>query len=144
MPTNAAMLLVTAGQEHCQVTLDNCVTDGGYDYGNSEACTIEVVANGTLTATEFDVEEQLNASSGCPYEWDVMVIDGTRYCGLVGPVNAPVSGGTSFTWQSDDSLSSSGWVVCWSAAGTTCHGVSDHPLCELLYVQSSDDFCDNQ
>ena len=49
-PPTTPPLEVTSGRENCLVTADNCVTDGGGDYGANESCTILVSTAGTLSA----------------------------------------------------------------------------------------------
>ena len=78
------------------------MTDGVGHHGNNEACTVEVLQTGLLSATEFQTE------SG----YDYIIIGGRRYQGTSGPSNLSVTAGTRFTWRSDGSVTNPGWTVC--------------------------------
>jgi len=105
---------VTSGSGFCHLAGvdDNCVTDGYRNYGSNEACTIEVMSDGLLSATgTFSTE----------FWDDYLLINGQRYSGRAGPSNIVVAAGSSFIWRSDHSSyyqnGYSGWTVC-LAAGT--------------------------
>ena len=101
---------VLSGSAYCHVSTSSdgrsCVTDGDGNHGNNEACTVEVLQTGLLSATEFQTE------SG----YDYLTIGGTRYQGTSGPSNLPVTAGTTFSWRSDYSVTYPGWTVCYAAA----------------------------
>ena len=114
-------LEVTSGSSFCQIDENGCATDGAGDHGNDEACTVRVNAAGTLTFAEFDVEpddddgEDSADSERCPY--DYIQIGGTRYCNGVGHPPShifAVAAGSTFTWQSDGSVTHAGWTICFS------------------------------
>ena len=93
---------VTSGSQYCEIDSNGCATDGIGNYGNSEACTIQVNVAGSLTATSFSVE------SG----YDYVTIGGTQYSGSSGPNNVAVAAGTSFSWYADGSVTYPGWTIC--------------------------------
>ena len=110
----AATLCATASLQHCFGVChlkthsdgSSCVTDGLGFHENGENCTIRTLLTGLLSATEFQTEPG----------YDYITIGGTRYEGLSGPNNLPVAEGTEFTWQSDDSVTKSGWTLCFNLA----------------------------
>jgi len=97
-------LQVSAGASYCQVDANNCVSDGTGNHGDNEACTINVLGAGTLTATDFDTETG----------YDYVTIGGTRYSGGTGPSNVAVAAGSTFTWRSDSSITNAGFTICWT------------------------------
>ena len=113
---------MTEGAEFCRFTssvqpgFQVCVTvtDGAGSHGINENCTIEVNANGYLTATHFDTER-----------FDYVTIGGTRYQGNTGPYGAAVSAGSTFQWQSDYSITSAGWTICFGETRPHCTGPCD-------------------
>jgi len=98
-------LEVTSGSSFCQIDANGCATDGAGDHGNNEACTIRVNVAGTLTAHQFDTE------SG----YDHVTIGGRRYEGSTGPNGVAVAANSTFAWQSDVSITNSGWTICLTA-----------------------------
>ena len=107
-------LRVTSGQSYCRVGANNCVTDGAGNYGNREACTVEVLGAGTLTATEFSTE------SCCDFveiaiENPANYYSRVRYRGTTGPRNVAVAAGSTMRWHSDYSVVRAGWTICWTA-----------------------------
>ena len=107
------MFRVTAGAASCQTTTNtfgqSCVGDGIGNYGSNERCTVQVLAAGALTATEFNTERC------CDY----LNISGTQYNGTAGPQNVVVAENETFTWRSDFSVHRSGWVLCWATSTIT-------------------------
>merc|ERR1712238_435898 len=102
---SCSALSVTTGADYCQIDANGCATDGAGRYGEREACTIHVAADGRLTATQFDTENR----------YDFVTIGGRRYTGRSGPNDVAVTAGSSFTWRSDGSVSLDGWIICWVA-----------------------------
>ena len=51
LPGGCTGLELTSGSSFCEIDANGCATDGGGAYGNDERCTIQVTADGTLTAT---------------------------------------------------------------------------------------------
>ena len=100
---------VTSGEGFCQIDANGCVTDGAGVYGDGEACTIAVLEDGLLTATEWAVEIP-NPSHGCIS--DYVTIGSTRYCGSLGPNGVAVAAGSTFSWRSDGSVIGAGWTIC--------------------------------
>jgi len=96
-------LQVSAGASFCQVDANNCVSDGTGNHGDNEACTINVLGAGTLTATDFNTEPG----------YDYVTIGGTRYSGGTGPSDVAVAAGSTFTWRSDSSITRAGFTICW-------------------------------
>ena len=80
----------------------SCVHDGAGAHGNNERCTVSVRVYGRLTATQFRTE------SG----YDYVTIGGVRYSGTAGPNNVAVSAGSTFTWETDGSVTDEGWTIC--------------------------------
>ena len=102
---------MTFGESYCHVDANNCVTDGTGNHGNREACTVEVLGAGTLTATEFSTE------SCCDY----VDISGVRYTGTTGPRDVAVAAGSAMRWSSDGSVVNAGWTICWTAGQCRLH-----------------------
>ncbi len=102
--TKTQALVVVEGNEHCQVHGD-CVSD--VSYGNSESCTVAVLASGTLSSTYFETENG----------FDYITIGATRYSGTMGPERIAVAANTHFYWNSDTSITASGWTVCLDRSG---------------------------
>ena len=99
---------VTSGAAFCKIALNGqCVTDGtNSNYGNNEACTIELQQNGRVSSTEFSTE----------YGYDHVTIDGTDFTGSTGPDDFTVSPSTTIRWTTDGSGTRAGWTICFSAA----------------------------
>jgi endonuclease/exonuclease/phosphatase family metal-dependent hydrolase len=97
---------VVEGGQFCQITNDNCITDGSGFHANNERCVIQVQRPGVLAIREFDVESH----SQCI--WDSVAIGGIKYCGTAGPAGVGVSVQDTITWTSDRSVTKSGWTIC--------------------------------
>jgi len=97
---------VVEGGQFCQMTSDNCVTDGLGAHNDNERCVIQVQRAGVLVTPEFDVESH----GQC--DWDSVEVGGTRYCGTDGPAGVRVSAQDTITWTSDSSVTRSGWTIC--------------------------------
>jgi hypothetical protein len=94
---------VLSGGSHCEVTSDGrCITDGIGNYGNYEYCTFRAEVSMTVTTTVFGTE------SG----YDFITIGGTRYSGSTGPMNVQVAAGSTVTWNSDGSVTGTGFQIC--------------------------------
>jgi len=111
LPGDRTGLELTPGSSFCEIDANGCATDGGGAYGNDERCTIQVTADGTLTATQFNVEPDSTCRS------DFVTIDGTKYCGGTGPSNVAVAAGSTFTWHSDGDIIRAGWTICLTPSG---------------------------
>eukprot|EP00964_Phaeocystis_antarctica_P161699 scaffold133825_cov93-Phaeocystis_antarctica.AAC.1 len=73
------------------------------NYGDSQSCTItptSLAVGQLLSATAFSTD------SCC----DKLIVNGATYSGTIGPSNVLL--GSAFTWSSDGSITSAGWVVC--------------------------------
>ena len=108
-PTNDAFLVVS-GEEFCQLVNDGqCVTDGIGVYGNNEACVIELQRSGWVSSTEFNTQ----------FGYDHVTIDGTQFSGRSYAPNGPdgfaVTPSSTIRWTSDESVSLTGWTICFSA-----------------------------
>ena len=108
----AARFRVVSGAEFCEVIeVDgrSCVTDGvGTQYGDNEACEIEVLAaTGFLYSAEFDTEPR----------FDELTVDSVPYSGSVGPdgVAVPADGPMQMSWNSNPWTTGDGWTICWVA-----------------------------
>jgi len=97
---------VVEGGQFCQITSDNCITDGSGFHANNERCVIQVQRPGVLAIREFDVESHSQCS------WDSVAIGGIKYCGTAGPAGVGVSVQDTITWTSDRSVTKSGWTIC--------------------------------
>ena len=97
---------MTAGAQYCQATQDGrCVTTGPGNYGNYEACTVEVGRTGMLSATAFNTQSI----------YDYVAVGNARYSGAGvgnGPARAPVAAGDTFSWISDRANTGGGWTLC--------------------------------
>ena len=94
---------VLSGGSHCEITSDGrCITDGIGNYGNYEYCTFRAEVSMTVTTTVFGTE------SCC----DFITIGGTRYSGSTGPMNVQVAAGSTVTWNSDGSVTGTGFQIC--------------------------------
>merc|ERR1719384_1694293 len=90
------------------VTGSGCAIDGDCvqsnnhpsNYGNSEACSIELYGEIALSTDAFNTESR--------YDW--LTAGGTRYSGTSGPRSGSYTG--SITWSSDYSVTKSGWKLC--------------------------------
>ena len=116
--TGNGNVVVTAGTDFCHVVGD-CVWDGADNYGNNEDCTIQVQTTGTISSTDFDTEAG----------YDYITIGDRRYTGNSGPDDVAVFQGSTFSWQSDASVSASGWRLCWAAAIGSSTGCAAHSSC---------------
>jgi hypothetical protein len=87
-----------------------CATSSGYpttDYAHGESCTISNVPEAPLQVIAFNVK----VHSSCDY--DALTVASQRYCGDTGPMGVVPTGG-EISWSSDNSVSGSGWKICWS------------------------------
>lgn len=72
-------------------------------YDNNEACTIVVGTGGTIGACpKFDTES----------DYDILTIDGQDFSGSSCPEGVEVAPNSTITWQSDGSVTHSGWKIC--------------------------------
>merc|ERR1719454_1653881 len=81
----------------------NCVQSKNYgtgNYGNNEACTIQLSGSVSITVRGFSTE------SG----YDTLSMGGRSYSGTSGPSSGSYTG--AITWSSDYSVTSSGWKLC--------------------------------
>jgi len=80
----------------------NCVQSKNHpgNYGNNEACSIELSGSVSVTVEEFSTE------SG----YDFLTVGGRRYSGSNGPASGSYTG--SINWESDYSVTKSGWRLC--------------------------------
>ena len=124
-PAHRVGLRVTSGSHHCTITDDQCVTSriadisGGSDSGSggggekgATTCSVEVLMEGTLTATT-----ELSAGPG----HGTMTIDGAAFnpsTGTAGPSHVKVAAGATITWTHNGTEMAPGpsWSVCWSRA----------------------------
>lgn len=97
---------VVEGGQFCQITNENCVTDGSGFHANNERCVIQVERPGVLAIREFDVESHQQCN------WDSVAVGGIKYCGTAGPAGVSVSVQDTITWTSDSSVTKSGWTIC--------------------------------
>ena len=103
---------MTAGTNECNIDQHGCATDGPGTYGADERCTFQVNAAGTLTATQFQTEQ--NA--------DYVTIGAHRFHGGVGPSNVVVAAGSTIAWHSDHSVSGVGFTICFMpSASRSCN-----------------------
>ena len=58
---------MTSGTQYCSLDADGCVTDGPGAYGYRDRCTIRVLTDGWLQATEFDVQKRYAWERGRDY-----------------------------------------------------------------------------
>ena len=77
------------------------------NYNNNEDCTVTVSDHGTLTASSFHTENG----------WDKFKIGSTSYSGTTGPNAAEVNPSSTITFNSDSSVSKSGFTICFSPLG---------------------------
>ena len=63
-------------------------------------------SDGFLTAQSFDTE----------INYDKLCVGGLNYSGSVGPVGVTVQTGSTISWESDRSLTRTGWLICWSGS----------------------------
>ena len=97
---------VVEGGQFCQMTSDNCVTDGLGAHNDNERCVIQVQRPGVLAIREFDVESHNQCG------WDSVAVGGIKYCVTAGPAGVGVSAQDTITWTSDFSITKSGWTIC--------------------------------
>lgn len=71
-------------------------------YSNNAHCTVQVMTEGTLTATRFSTEE----------DYDVLYVGGSSWSGTIGPDHYPVITGDIIRWSTDQNTVNSGWTIC--------------------------------
>ena len=89
----------------CQVTADNCITDGSADgerYAAYADCAFEVLSTGVLTSMEHNLHSS-----------DPLTINGEHVLAPRGVLPVEANGAT-IQWQSDHIHDGSGWTICWS------------------------------
>ena len=90
---------VVSGASHCQIVDKGlCVTDGVGQYGHNEKCRVKALADFTITAKQFELE------NCC----DKIEIGGKSYTGETVEVHP----GSEFVWSSDGSVAEDGFKVC--------------------------------
>ena len=98
-----ALLRVTAGTG-CQVVQDGaCATaarDSNGIYLRGQECTVEVLADGVLSSTEFSTSMRYDDFYGLGCRYTYVEIGNQRYCGRHGPGGVEATNGSSFTWRS--------------------------------------------
>jgi len=87
----------------CELVGD-CVQSPNYpsNYGSYQACTISFRGDGTLSVDDFATENG----------FDYLIFNGTKYSGLTGPDDGPVTSDTELFWSSDYSTTHKGWRMC--------------------------------
>jgi len=85
----------------CQVSGD-CISSNNHpsNYGNGESCSIRLAGSVSISVQAFNTE------SG----YDFLTVGGTRYSGSNGPSSGSYTG--EITWESDYSVTNSGWKLC--------------------------------
>jgi len=80
----------------------NCVQSKNHpgQYGNNEACTIQLGGSVPVTVEAFSTESS----------YDFLTVGGQAYSGSSGPSSGSYTG--SITWASDYSVTSTGWRLC--------------------------------
>jgi hypothetical protein len=94
----------------CQVT-DNCVYSTNYpsDYNNDDFCEFELLLSTTLSVSSFSLE------SCCDSVQVGLYPDLTAYTGTSGPDGVYVSAGYSIYFNTDSSVTDSGFEICASS-----------------------------
>merc|ERR1719499_135665 len=82
-----------------------CVQSKNYpsNYGNNEACTVDLYGEIPLDFEAFDTESR----------YDILTVGSAGYSGTSAPSNGAYSG--SISWSSDYSVTRSGWRFCRTA-----------------------------
>merc|ERR1719480_85727 len=91
----------------CRETND-CVQSLNYgtsNYGNNEACTIQLSGSVSITVRGFSTEAG----------YDILTMGGRSYSGTSGPSSGSYTG--VITWASDYSVVGSGWKLCKAQGG---------------------------
>ena len=101
----------------CQMSGNNCVTDGAGSYGSSERCTITALQPLYIKVTEFCTEST----------FDRLSTTMTSYSGESGPHRVYMSAGDTMTWTTDGSIQKSGFTIC--AYGSSSQVGSDGSGC---------------
>lgn len=80
----------------------NCVQSKNHpgNYGNNEACTIELTGSVSVTVEAFMTESR----------YDFLTVGGQAYSGSSGPASGSYTG--TITWESDYSVTNKGWRLC--------------------------------
>jgi hypothetical protein len=103
LSTSAARWSLVSGAG-CEIAqADTCVTDGAGDYGNNEQCTVRALVPMIVSA---------EAGFSTESDFDYVTLGGTQYSGTSGPAGVAVSAGETLHWQSDGSVTGSGFTVC--------------------------------
>lgn len=87
----------------CQVE-SNCITSNNYpsDYGNGEECSIGLYGDIPIRVDAFETESR----------YDLLTVGANRYSGTSGPSSGTYAAGTTISWESDYSVTRSGWKLC--------------------------------
>jgi len=85
----------------CQVS-GNCISSKNHpsNYGNGEECSIQLYGDVDISVEAFSTERS----------YDYLTMGGTRYSGTSGPQSGSYTG--VITWESDYSVTNSGWKLC--------------------------------
>ena len=89
----------------------NCFTSPNYpaNYGSDQQCTITAHEAVTLSVVAFNVEEE-DSDSIC--SWDLLTVNGVKYCGTTGPEGVQVAANATITFTSDDTVQRAGFEIC--------------------------------
>merc|ERR1719330_717787 len=91
----------TVSGSGCALSGD-CISSLNYpsNYGNNEACTVTMAGDFALTVEAFSTESY----------YDSLTMGGRSYSGTSGPASGIYSG--TIDWNSDYSVTRSGWRIC--------------------------------
>merc|ERR1719350_1843276 len=80
----------------------NCVSSNNHpsNYGNDQQCSIQLAGSVGISVEAFNTESR----------YDGLTMGGSRYSGTSGPASGSYTG--TITWESDYSVTKSGWKLC--------------------------------
>jgi hypothetical protein len=103
---------------------NSCVKSTNYpsNYGNSQACTVEISPAAKIDVIAFNTE------SG----YDEMTVNGVEYSGDGSGLDGKVS---TLSWSTDEADTRSGWKVCFNSE--LFETVSSHNKSSFLFLARS-------
>ena len=109
MLTTAGFWRIKSGRHYCQILQGGrCVTDGSGNYGNNEYCEVEALKTLKMTTSRYYVADNN----------DYVTVRGIQYRKYgsgrknQGPNQVTIAAGDTWTWQSDEYGTSTGFTIC--------------------------------
>jgi Leucine-rich repeat (LRR) protein/plastocyanin len=108
--------LFAANNSECDIDPEDCIKShssagAGIDYRNHGYCRFRAKQPGNLTVVLFDTDIR--------YGGDHLSVGGKDYSGTIGPDGILVEAGDLVTWDSDNSHTDAGFIVCMAGSNMT-------------------------